>query len=43
MTSSLLVRRATQLALLRSIVDTNSHDSVRDLILAAYAEYEKAA
>ena len=30
-------------ALLRPLADTNAQDSVRDLILAAYAEYEQAA
>jgi hypothetical protein len=30
-------------ALLRPVADTNAQDSVRDLILAAYAEYEQAA
>ena len=30
-------------ALLRPVVDTNAQDSVRDLILSAYAEYEQAA
>ena len=30
-------------ALLRPVADTNAQDAVRDLILSAYAEYEKAA
>lgn len=30
-------------ALLRPVADTNAQDVVRDLILSAYAEYEKAA
>ena len=30
-------------ALLRPVSDTNAQDTVRDLILAAYAEYEQAA
>jgi len=30
-------------ALLRPVADTNAQDTVRDLILSAYAEYEQAA
>ena len=30
-------------ALLRPVADTNAQDRVRDLILAAYTEYEQAA
>ena len=30
-------------ALLRPVADQNAQDAVRDLILAAYAEYEQAA
>ena len=30
-------------ALLRPVSDTNAQDTVRDLILSAYAEYEQAA
>jgi hypothetical protein len=30
-------------ALLRPVADTNAQDAVRDLILSAYAEYERAA
>ena len=30
-------------ALLRPVADTNAQDTVRDLILAAYTEYEQAA
>lgn len=30
-------------ALLRPVTDTNAQDTVRDLILSAYAEYEQAA
>ena len=31
------------LALLRPVTDTNAQDTVRDLILSTYAEYERAA
>jgi len=36
-------RERRSFALLRPVAHTNAQDSVRDLILSAYAEYEQAA